>query len=351
MYYQTHFNISFFNVFHRGNCTFLNKARNVFLANASGLVIVNSEDRIESVSSGYGVDSTIKESHIKLVSNFPIVTVSNTSWAKFEASLKFSSNYNIRPLISIVPLKCGTKGNCVPVTQLELQFQYEVSWGTLHCHDKLTNMKKSFQFLTSTYGSTLPYQNETNLELILSVPIDACSPLQNSESSLYGNILVVNRGNCRFDEKALNADRHQVRLLVIVDRTDNPLQRVGGNPLIAGYVGIPSILVQSSFGEYIDSIINLQMISVSIETGKDSSVSDAWIDLAYTEWLKKSDELELQIQSLIQLHTQKSNFEIVEWLTRKLNSILNTEIIGSSLRGDKTAKELLDANNSISDEL
>jgi hypothetical protein len=57
----------------RGNCTFLEKAQYAHQAGVSVLAIINTEDKIEAVASGLGIDSTITASMVSPLENFPIV--------------------------------------------------------------------------------------------------------------------------------------------------------------------------------------------------------------------------------------------------------------------------------------
>jgi len=54
-----------FVVIKRGNCTFLEKTLNAKHSGASALIIVNSEDRLDNIASGYGVDKNITESMLR----------------------------------------------------------------------------------------------------------------------------------------------------------------------------------------------------------------------------------------------------------------------------------------------
>jgi hypothetical protein len=68
----------------RGNCTFLTKATNAKNFNASALIVVNTEDRLESPSSGLGVDKNITDGMVLALGNFPVLTFANTTWPKLQ---------------------------------------------------------------------------------------------------------------------------------------------------------------------------------------------------------------------------------------------------------------------------
>lgn len=79
----------------RGTCSFLTKAINVHKLNASALVIVNTEDRLESPSSGLGIDKDVSEHQVHSLKNLSVVFLSNISWASLEMSVKYSSQSNV----------------------------------------------------------------------------------------------------------------------------------------------------------------------------------------------------------------------------------------------------------------
>lgn len=58
----------------RGNCTFLEKALNALKSGAKALAIINTEDRIESVASGLGIDPKITAEMVTPLDKFPIVS-------------------------------------------------------------------------------------------------------------------------------------------------------------------------------------------------------------------------------------------------------------------------------------
>ena len=295
----------------RGNCTFLTKALNAWKLNASVLIIVNNEDHLDSPSSGLGVDKSITDSIVKQLEHFPIIAVSNTSFIKFEIAMKYSSP---NAMITIVPLKCGHGGVCLPVTQEEKLLISEITWGTLHFIEN--NLNHSYQFLTSTFGSSLPGNNRQEYPLLLSNPIDGCETLQNDYQE--NSIFVATRGNCNFDVKVLNAQNRGAMLLIIIDIEDNALQRIGGQNPISGYVGIPSILVTKICGDEIFHRFNNNLnTNVSIEIGVGDSVSDAWIDVAYTKFLNNTNDRLMQLQGMIQLYSHQNHHEIVDWLKRQ----------------------------------
>lgn len=90
----------------RGECSFLNKADFAKKYNASGLIIVNSEDRLDAPSSGLGVNKNITDNMVHVFKDLPIVAVSNTSWAKLEHTITSNKRIGVTSYVDIVPLKC-----------------------------------------------------------------------------------------------------------------------------------------------------------------------------------------------------------------------------------------------------
>lgn len=244
-------------------------------------------------------------------------------------------------------------GKCLPLLEEEKQLQSEVSWGTIRTRSNNSEVR-SYEFLTSNYGSQLPVYNP--IQIRQAYPdIQGCSPLLIPTNHIINDIVVdpiasgldinhphnpnhsyyerkaviVNRGGCRFDIKALHAQEVGADLLIIVDIEDNALQRVGGKNPEAGYVGIPSIIVTMIAGKYIYSIIDNNnhdlnaTPTLEIIPSRNSNGSDLWIELAITEWAEDAKELIMQIEGLIQRYSQSESFEIVAWLNRKLHRLVN----------------------------
>lgn len=110
----------------RGNCTFLQKSLSARASKAALLVIVNSEDKLESVTTGYGIDKNIKNKDIETLHKFSVISTANTSLTPLKYALEITKE-NL--LGHVVPLKCGKLGKCAPSTEIERSYQYEVSVG------------------------------------------------------------------------------------------------------------------------------------------------------------------------------------------------------------------------------
>ena len=108
----------------RGKCTFLQKSLSARASNAKLLVIVNFEDKLESATTGYGIDKNIKNKDIQTLHKFSVISTSNTSLAP----LQYAANINSGDLMGhVVPLKCGKLSKCAPTTTVEKSYQFEVS--------------------------------------------------------------------------------------------------------------------------------------------------------------------------------------------------------------------------------
>jgi len=310
----------------RGECSFLTKAQGAHAANATGLIVVNNEDRLDSPASGHGIDPNVTDAMVDPLKNLSITSLSNVSWAKLEFAAKFAPDSSLA-MAHLVPLKCGPGGICAPVLEEEKAVQAEVSWGTVRIKKQSGGEVRSFEYLTSNFGSRLP--SDENIPVVFAEPIDGCSPLDMSKITSFASstipppifALVVHRGACSFDIKALHAQQAGARLLVVVDVQDSALQRLGGMLPAAGFVGIPSILVTAPCGSFISSSTGPDDLSLSLSFAPDATGADRWIELAFTEWAEDEQEKLIQLEGLSKKFAQSSNPEIVSWLKRRSDEI------------------------------
>ena len=338
----------------RGNCTFLAKALNAKRFNAGGIIIVNNEDRLESPASGLGVDKNITEAAVLSLNKFPVLALANTTWAKLSYTYSSNVQAGVATYIDMVPLKCKSGGICTPLLEEEKKIQDEVSWGSARVRSSGSStgsQVRSFDFLTSNFGGQLPSSGP--IDLVYAEPRNGCSALQEDmavdvgavdveagiaskipPSNKYANLaVVVERGGCRFDIKALHAQNAGASVLVIVEKDDNALQRVGGMQPDSGFVGIPSILVTAAAGEHLQSLLgntrsDHTRATLQLTPAEDSTGADAWIELAHTEWSTDPQQLIMQLDGQIQKQSllQKQGVgsgEIVAWLHRKMDAITN----------------------------
>lgn len=246
----------------RGECTFLQKALSARASKAALLVIVNSEDKLESVTTGYGIDKSIKSKDIEPLHQFSVISTANTSLAP----LLYALNVTDEPLVGhVIPLKCGKLGKCAPTTDSERLAQREVSWGRLQVlSEKVSGEGRTFDFLTSNFGGLLP---PGRLSVTVSALVgDACAPL--SSLSTPSAAVLVTRGNCTFDEKVLNVQGGGGAIMIVEDPQDRHLQRIGGSHPLDGQAGIPSIAIPLQCSQYIRELSGAgQDVYISLEGG------------------------------------------------------------------------------------
>ncbi|RYH31675.1 hypothetical protein EON65_02185 [archaeon] len=303
-----------FVVARRGNCTFLSKAQTAFQHGAQGLIIINSEDKLDSPASGLGIDGNITEAMVKALDSFVVLGMSNTTWEALSRAVQYAENH--LPA-HIVPIKCQTGGRCLPLLDEEKKLQTEVSWGRMRVRMPASGQAKSFDFLTSIIGAPLPVGQD--LPLFLADPIDACAALPNVTSS--GSVaLLAHRGQCRFDTKVLGAQQAGARVLVVVDIEDQALQRIGAVAPEVGYLGIPSILISAEAGDFIRSAPSEQ-VWIDLVPSADTSGFDSWIEVAYMDWAEHPQERLMQIEGLVKKYQDKNSQDLVSWLQRRADAI------------------------------
>lgn len=338
----------------RGLCPFVEKALNAFHHNASGIIVVNSEDKLESPSSGIGIYRNITEESLAPLKSFPVVSVSNNSGealyyaAKFHDNQSPDDNDSNFPVIYTVPLKCHIGGKCLPVVKEEAKYSHEVLWGKMKVSNLATGEVKVVEYLTSNYGANIPVHR--SFPISFAQPVELCNPdnttltmktladresedkteltvetgvsgATKAESSLlFNSILIAHRGGCRFDVKTYNAQLLGTRLLAVVDIADNPLQRLGGMHPEAGYLGIPGILITAEAGRYLESQ-NTADLEVEFFPSRTTDGFDNWVDISSMDWVENPSDRILQMKGLIQKYSDTENLEIVEWLERRIRQI------------------------------
>jgi len=301
----------------RGNCTFMHKATLAAYANASTLLIINNQDRIESFASGYGIDPNIKLPQVDFLNKITVAAVANSTWPKLEYAY---NHFNEKLSAHMVQLKCGTGGLCHPLLDEEKTILPEVSWGTITI--TMSSNVQTFDFLASTFGGLLPTRD---FVIIKADPFDGCeemtSDLKKAITGLSSTAvaILVTRGTCKFDVKAANVQAAGARLMIVTDPVDNCLQRVGGMSPETGFIGIPSILVTRPCADFLENnaksaieffmetstdgsaISTSSLMTGKLNLGNDTYGADEWIDIAYTEWAEDADQKLLQIEGLIQV--------------------------------------------------
>lgn len=299
----------------RGNCSFLGKAVAAVAANATALIIVNTEDRLDAPSSGVGIDPNVTDAMHNSVSKLAVVCTSNNSFAKFV----FAARRERDTAVHIVPLRCVSGGKCAPVTEAERGVPTEVASGRLAVA-ALGGLEQELHvdFLTSTFGGTLP---TGALRLLFAEGAGlACDPFSRAFLESIGAdngpfALLVRRGGCRFDDKAAVVESSGAALMVVVDPQDGALQRLGGGAR-SGEVGMPSVLVPSPLADFASSLRS-QPLLLTLYAHEGPEIADEWIDVALTTFAEDAAERRLQTEGLVQRFLQSGKADIVAWLRRQ----------------------------------
>jgi hypothetical protein len=329
-------------VVQRGVCSFLQKALIAKVHhNASGMLVINNVDLLESPASGVGIDKNITEELLSPIANFFVATVSNNSFCSLEQAIKVhgtkndNNNHNnhhdgsVRLLIQIVPLSCKAKKSCQPVTLEEQQLRFESTWGQLLLDSPFLEKTETIEFITSHFGGSLP-ANNTRLTVQLASPIDACSNMTTiaafqSESEIISTsepfLLIAARGGCSFDLKTWHAQNLGATMLMVYDPKDEPLQRMGGSNPTVGHLGIPSALTTKRLADVINKVKSLETLRVTVEAAMDDIHQLQWLELLSSKWKSSSNPRE----TFVGMKTKYSDAnEISLWINRRIEELDQT---------------------------
>jgi len=91
-------------------------------------------------------------------------------------------------------------------------------------------------------------------------PLDGCEPLL-ADPTIYGNIVLVNRGNCTFAAKVKNAQDAGASAVLIANNAAGPLSPGGADPTIT----IPSFGITQALG----STLRASAVPPLVEVGLD----------------------------------------------------------------------------------
>lgn len=307
----------------RGSCTFLEKAEIAMKRNATGIIIVNTRDALEILSSGIGLDKSITDQRVLALNQLSVVSLANTSWHALKYSFGKASQNNIQLTGQLVPLKCGLKSECVPVLGEEMLSSFEISAGHFKINDGKD--KQTYDFLTSNFGSRIP---NTPLSLLVSDPLDGCSSILNTVPNSGDWALIVHRGACPFHTKAMNAEAIGATVLVIVDVEDNALQRLGAIEPHSSLIGIPSLIVTAMAGQKLSNAINSSpQTTILLTSLLDNDLADTWVELAFTKFATGRDALLSQIAGMSKkFEGMGYSQEVLQWLKRKAERIASVHI-------------------------
>ena len=296
----------------RGQCPFLRKAEYVAAAGAAGIIVVNSVDNLEAPSSGAGIDSSVTDARLAKLAHLSVVAVANTTWAPLQHALSVTTDHK-QPLFGqTIPIRCGAQGYCSAVFEEEMNVPLDTSAGLIRVTTP-SGESKAFDFLTSTFGS---YLLSSSMEVVVADPVHGCEATSIPKGT-KDFVLVTHRGACRFDQKAIAAEKLGAKVLIVVEVGDNALQRLGAAPGVGDTIGIPAIIITAAAGEYIESAAKNGAVSVVVEPSDDKTIAEAWIDLAFTEFHETMEEALSQLEGLALKYEGSNSLEIVSWLKKK----------------------------------
>jgi hypothetical protein len=288
-------------VVRRGRCTFLDKAHNVSMANASAVVIVNMNDKIFRVSGGYALGD--KPINITLPSNITVAMVKASSMQVLKQAVSASSS---APLARFVPLECGDgRSVCEPVTTDDRDYITATAMDSGYI--TIPGTGERFEFVAATFGGVMP-QGEVRLTGVR--PGHACGrvpkgPLGWAQflvtraawdlvrgygwpkdgSRLEGKAVLVERGRCQLGYKALNLQGTGAKLMVVISPPGEPIEPFGATSRMKAKIQLPAIMVNNEAGRRLQRLIGGEkQEAVVILTPARPGFAPAWLDLAHITW-------------------------------------------------------------------
>lgn len=284
-------------VAHRGNCSFLEKATNASAANASALVIVNNGSDLFQIPAGYATGSSHDES-TGVPQDLPVIMIKGHAMKALQLG---GGEIEAR----MIPLRCPSgESTCTAVLpeEQEQYIPYEIDSGFLEF--RLSKL----EFVSGTWGGILPYGTH---RVTVAYPRDACSPLTNAADA-NGAFVISWRGACGFGDKVLHAQQAGAVAVVIVDRPDSALLRIGVTQEQALEIGIPGMMISHKSGE----IVLREMPSVA-SISPLGGMSKFWLELAVVQWPKEESAFDVMLHQLKQRNAGST--ERLNWLTEERN--------------------------------
>jgi signal peptide peptidase-like protein 2B len=110
--------------------------------------------------------------------------------------------------------------------------------------------------LGASFGGDMPI-DPVNGTMVKANPWQACSPLVGNYS---GKVVLAERGNCTFVEKALNI-QNSGAILVVIKNTENAIESMGGDDAEAAVV-LPCFMISSVDGDTLHSSSYQLLVSV-----------------------------------------------------------------------------------------
>ena len=124
--------------------------------------------------------------------------------------------------------------------------------------------------------------------------------------------MLVDRGNCKFDNKVLNAQMVGADLIIMVNLNDEALQRIGVTSHQSSFIGIPAVLITEPAGKFIKESLQKypsSAIQVELTPSKDDFLASSWIEMAFTNFTSAENEQEKVLFADIIFKTLKKKTE------------------------------------------
>jgi hypothetical protein len=286
----------------RGDCSFLEKATNATAMNAGALIVINNSSELFQIAAGYATGSNL-EDDFGVPKNLPVIMIKQH--AKLALQLGAEEGLSGR----MIPLRCASgESGCSPVLPEEQNIDYEVDSGIL----KMKN--EEFEFVSGTWGGILP---EGPKRIIVAEPFHACSPLTNKLEDMKDAIVLVERGKCGFGDKALNVQAGGGSVLMVADRKDTALLRMGAIQEQMNKIGIPGIIVTKESSEKIIKSHENSFVTIHPKPGFSAN----WLELEMAVWPEKDSAFDVMYHQLMKRN--ENSIERSAWLTSIRNDRYN----------------------------
>lgn len=244
----------------RGNCSFADKAAYAQTAGAKGVIIMNSGEDLIRMPAGW---INFPE---EILINIPIVMIRGTSGIALKKILYRDEVYAQIVAKHWTPEGEYQTGHCAESVLLEEEEDAEVGadgevevnnlelgeeGGQIQLLDNPVGASPgTFEYLTAKFGGPRPVSSR---ELVWADPQDACKPLKNN---YLGKFVLAKRGGCPFTQKAENIELAGGFGAVVINNAPVLVQMAKGD--VPDYkVTIPTVMVTSKAGEYLEAAINL----------------------------------------------------------------------------------------------
>lgn len=287
-------------VVRRGRCTFLDKAHNVSTANASGVVIVNMNDRIFRVSGGYALGD--KPINVTLPSNLTVVMVRQSALPVLKQALRAGPE---PPSARFVPLQCGEgRSVCEPVTAADRAYVAGTAMDSGYVVVPSTGRR--YEFVSATFGGVMP---EGQVKLASLRPSHGCGMVPRGPlgwmqfivtraaldllwghgwpedgARLEDRAVIVERGRCQLGLKALNIQRTGAKLMVVVSREGEPIEPFGATSKTTAKIQLPAIMVNHAAGRELQRLAEEDPEASILLMPVRPGFAAAWLDVAHISW-------------------------------------------------------------------